>query len=202
MARAVPLVVLQLVVGCTGAVEYDSERRRARNSGGSDGGDSGGDSNRRRRSTLVPDAAAAELARRLSAQRADDLWHEHRETLRAAAAGGGDERGGGTGARRKEAELARLAARWDAELERIVEGLAAAEEAAAAEAAADAAVAEACEAEAPAAAPWDLPAPAEARRRLLTLRFSDGSACGCSRLCVEADDCCGEAYACYEEGSG
>ena len=42
----------------------------------------------------------------------------------------------------------------------------------------------------------------EARRRLLTLRFSDGSACGCSRLCVEADDCCGEAYACYEEGSG
>ena len=39
--------------------------------------------------------------------------------------------------------MARLAARWDAELERIVEGLAAAEEAAAAEADADAAAAEA-----------------------------------------------------------
>ena len=69
MARAVPLVVLQLVVGCTGAVEYDSERRRARNSGGSDGGDSGGDSN--------PSAGA---------QRAE---HGAREMLPGGGGGGG-----------------------------------------------------------------------------------------------------------------
>ena len=65
MARAIPLVVLQLVVDAR-ALEYDSERRRARNSGGGGGGDSGGDS------TAAPSSRRAadgrELARRLSAE--------------------------------------------------------------------------------------------------------------------------------------